>query len=66
MSHGKSKQKVHCDNLNAYKNHSSIKQIEKKFNGQNFFLERKFFFKPVAPPEIEKLLNVLIRIKPQE
>ena len=59
MSHGKSKQKVHCDK-------TSIKQIEKKFNGQNFFLERKFFFKPVAPPEIEKLLNVLIRIKPQE
>ena len=37
MSHGKSKQGVLCDILNAYKTHPSIKQIEKEFNGQNFF-----------------------------
>ena len=37
VSHGKSKQEVLCDILNAYKTHPSIKQIEKKFNGQNFF-----------------------------
>ena len=37
MSHGKSKQEALCDILNAYKIQPSIKQIEKKFNGQNFF-----------------------------
>ena len=36
MSPGKSKREVFCDILNAYKIHSSIKQIEKKFNKQNF------------------------------
>ena len=66
MSHGKSKQEVLCDIINAYKNHPSIKQIEKKFNGQDFFGKEKFFFKPVTPPEIENSLNVLIQIKPQE
>ena len=59
MSHGKSKQEVLCDVLNAYKNHPSIKQIEKKFNGQNLFGKEKFFFKPVTPPEIEKLIKCL-------
>ena len=54
MSHGKSKQEVPCDILNAYKTHPSIKQIEKKFNGQNFFRKEKLFFKPVTPPESEK------------
>ena len=43
MSHGKSKQEVLCDILNAYKTHPSIKQIEKKFNGQNFFRKENFF-----------------------
>ena len=37
MSHGKSKQEVLCDFSNDYKTHPSIKQIEKKFNGQKFF-----------------------------
>ena len=32
MSHGKSKQEVLCDILNAYKTNPSIKQIEKKLN----------------------------------
>ena len=50
MSHFKNKQEVLCDILNAYKNHPSIKQIDNKFNGQNFFGKEKFFFKPVAPP----------------
>ena len=59
MSHGKSKQEVLCDILNAYKTHPSIKQTEKKFNGQNFFRKEKFFFKPVTPPEIEKLIKCL-------
>ena len=59
MSHGKSKQEVLCDIINAYKNHPSVKQIEKKFNGQNFFGKEKFFFKPVTPPEIEKLIKCL-------
>ena len=59
MSHGKSKQEVLRDILNAYKTHPSIKQIEKKFNGQNFFRKEKFFFKPVTPPEIEKLIKCL-------
>ena len=54
MSHGKSKQEVPRDILNAYKTHPSIKQIEKKFNGQNFFRKEKLFFKPVTPPESEK------------
>ena len=57
MSHGKSKQEVLCDILNAYKTHPSIKQTEKKFNGQNFFRKEKFFFKPVTPPEIEELIK---------
>ena len=35
ISHGKSKQEVLCDILNR-------KQIEKKFNGQNFFGKKKF------------------------
>ena len=59
MSHGKSKQEVLCDIINAYKNHPSVKQIEKKFNGQNFFGKETFFFKPVTPPEIEKLIKCL-------
>ena len=42
MSHGKSKQGVLCDILNAYIIHPSIKQIEKKFNEQNFFRKEKF------------------------
>ena len=46
MSHGKGKQEVLCDIINGYKSHASIKQIEKKF-------------KPVAPPEIEKLIKCL-------
>ena len=54
MSHGKSKQEVPRDILNAYKTHHSIKQIDKKFNGQNFFRKEKLFFKPVTPPESEK------------
>ena len=57
--HGKSKQKVLCDIFNASKTHSSIKQIEKKFNEQNFFPKEKFFFKPLTPPEIENLINCL-------
>ena len=59
MSHGKSKQEVLYDILNAYKTHPSIKQIEKRFNGQNFFQKEKFFFKPVTPSEIEKLIKCL-------
>ena len=46
----------YSDILNAYKTHPSVKQIEKKFNGQNFFGKEKCFFKPVTPPEIEKLI----------
>ena len=57
MSHGKSKQEVLCDILNAYKNHPSIIQIEKKFNGQNFFGKENFFFKSATPLEIEKLIK---------
>ena len=57
MSHGKSKQEVLCDILNAYKTHPSIKQMEKKFNDQNFFRKETFFFKPVTSLEIEKLFN---------
>ena len=49
ISHGKSKQEVLCDILNAYKTHPRIKQIEKKFNGKNFFRKEKVFFKPVTP-----------------
>ena len=59
MSHDKSKQEVICDILTAYKTHPSIKQIEKKFNEQNFFRKENFFFKPVTPPEIEYLINCL-------
>ena len=59
MSHGKSKQEVLCDVLNAYKTHPSIKQIEKKFNEQNFFRKEEFFFKPATPLEIKKLINCL-------
>ena len=59
MSHGKSKQEVFCDILNAYKTHPNIKQIEKKFNEQNFFRKEKLFFTLVTPPEIEKLINCL-------
>ena len=44
LSHGKSKQEVLCVILNAYKTHPSIKQIEKKFNEQNYFRKEKFFF----------------------
>ena len=47
VSHGKNKEEVLCDVLNAYKNHPSIKQIKNKFNGQSFFGKEKFFFKPV-------------------
>ena len=53
ISHGKSKQEVLCDILNR-------KQIEKKFNGQNFFGKKKFF-KPVAPQEIKKFIKCLDR-----
>lgn len=42
--------KANINILNDYKNHSSIKQIENKFNGQNFF-----FFKSVSQLKIEKL-----------
>ena len=59
MSHGKSKQEVLCYILNAYKTHPSIKQIEKKFNRKNVPGKEKFFFKPVTPPEIEKLIKCL-------
>ena len=59
MSHGKSKQEVLCDIINAYKTHPSIKQIEKKFNEQNFSRKENFFFKPVTPPEIKNLINCL-------
>ena len=37
MSHGKSKQEVLCDILNAYKIHPIIKQTKKKLNKQNLF-----------------------------
>ena len=40
MSHGKSKQEVLCDILNAYKTHPRITQIEKKFNEQKFFRKK--------------------------
>ena len=59
MVHGISKQEVLCDILNAYKTHPGIKQIQKKFNEQNFFRKENFFFKPVTPPEIEYLINCL-------
>ena len=59
MSHGTSKQEVLCNILTAYKTHPSIKQIEKKFNWQNLFRKEKFFFKPITPPEIEKLIKCL-------
>ena len=59
MSHGKSKQEVLCDILNTYKTHPCIRQIEKKFNEQNFFRKEKFFFKPVTPPEMKNLINCL-------
>ena len=66
MSLGKSKQKVLGDILNAYKTHPSIKQIEKKFNEQNFFRKENFFFKPVTPSEIKSLINCLDRKNPAE
>ena len=59
MSSDKSKQEVLFDILNGYKTHPSIKQIEKKFNGQSFFRKEKFFFKPVTSPEIAKLIKCL-------
>ena len=59
MSHGKSQQEVLTDISNAYKTHPSIKQIEKKFNEQNFFRKENFFFKPVTPPEIKSIFNCL-------
>ena len=59
MSHCKSKQEVLCDILNAYKTHPSIKQIETKFNEQNFFRKEKFFFKSVNPPQVKNLINCL-------
>ena len=66
MSHGKSKQEVLCDILNTYKTHPCIKQIEKKFNEQNFFRKENFFFKPVTPSEIKSLINCLDRKNPAE
>ena len=59
MSHGKSKQEVLCDILNTYKTHPCIRQIEKKFNEQNFFRKEKFFFKPVTRSEIKNFINCL-------
>ena len=56
LSNSKSKQEVLCDILNAYKTNPSIKQIEKKFNGQSLLLHQK----------LKNLLNVLIQLKPQE
>ena len=58
MSHGRSKQEVLCDVLNACKTYPSTKQIEKIFNEKNFRKE-KLFFKPVTPPEIMYLINCL-------
>ena len=68
MSHGKSKQEVLCDILNAYNTHPRITQIEKKFNEQKFFRKKpvkSLIFKPVTSSEIKNLI-VLIQIKPQE
>ena len=59
MSRDKSKQEVLCDILNVYKTHPSIKQIEKKFNEQNFFRKENFFFKSVTPSEIKNLIDCL-------
>ena len=56
----------YSDILNAYKTHPSIKQIEKKFNEQNFFRKENFFFKPVTPSEIKSLINCLDRKNPAE
>ena len=39
------------------KTHPNIKQIEEKFNEQKFWRKEKFT--PVAPPEIEILINCL-------
>ena len=36
-----------------------MKPIEKKFNRQNFFVKENFFFRPITPPEIEKLIKCL-------
>ena len=36
MAYGISKQEALCDILNAYKNLSTIKQMENNLNGQNF------------------------------
>ena len=66
LSHGKSKQEVLCDILNAYKTHPSIKQIEKKFNEQNFFRKEKFSLSLLLQQKLKTLLIVLIQIKPQE
>ena len=66
MSLGKSKQKVLGDILNAYKTHPSIKQIEKKFNEQNFFRKEKFSLSLLLQQKLKTLLIVLIQIKPQE
>ena len=38
----------YSDILNAYKIHPSIKQIEKKFNEQNFFRKEKFSLNPYS------------------
>lgn len=59
MSYDKSKHEVLSDILNAYKNHPSINQLENKVNMQNFFGKFFSFFKPVTPPEIEKLIQCL-------
>ena len=66
MAHGISKQEVLCDILNAYKTHPGIRQIQKKFNEQNFFRKENFFFKPVTPSEIKSLINCLDRKNPAE
>ena len=66
MSHDKSKQEVICDILTAYKTHPSIKQIEKKFNEQNFFRKEKFSLSLLLQQKLKTLLIVLIQIKPQE
>ena len=47
--------RANIDVLNDYENHSSIKQIENKFNGQNFFGKENFFFKSASQLKIEKL-----------
>ena len=66
MSHGKSKQEVLYDILNAYKTHPSIKQIEMKFDEQNFFEKKIFSLSLLLHQKLKTLLIVLIQIKPQE